>query len=168
MNDRLKFRAGFKVCYYDEDGNDKELLIKVKNCFSIANGGDAIIINEDVIKGFIKDLSTAEQNSVWEYMKANFDETNDFWLIDKLEYLDQCTDFKDRYSRLIYEEDIIKIPNDWEKYGFLAGTTREVIFNSGGFRVKPQFNQNSRGNWLEDTEEFEIIGNIHENKELLK
>lgn len=113
-------------------------------------------------------MSTAEQNSVWEYMKANFDETNDFWLIDKLEYLDQCTDFKDRYSRLIYEEDVIKIPNDWEKYGFLAGTTREVIFNSGGFRVKPQFNQNSRGNWLEDTEEFEIIGNIHENKELLK
>ncbi len=82
--------------------------------------------------------------------------------------VEQCTGLKDRNGRLIYEGDIVKIPDDWETYGFLAGAIREVIFNNGGFRIKPQFNENSRGNWLEDTEEFEVIGNIHKNKELLK
>lgn len=107
MNDRLRFRAGFKVCYYDKDGNDKELLVNVNDCFAIENGGDAIIINEDIIKDFIKDLSIAEQNSVWEYMQANFDETNDYWFIDKLKYLDQCTGLKDQNGRLIYGGDIL-------------------------------------------------------------
>ena len=83
------------------------------------------------------------------------------------ETLGQCTGLKDRNGRLIYDGDIVKVPNDWEKYGFSSGTIREVFFNNGGFRLKPQFNKNSRGNWLEDTEDFEICGNIHENKELL-
>lgn len=82
--------------------------------------------------------------------------------------VEQCTGLKDRKGGLIYAGDIVKVPNDWEKYGFLSGTIREVFFNNGGFRLKPQFNKNSRGNWLEDTEDFEICGNIHENKELLK
>lgn len=81
--------------------------------------------------------------------------------------VEQCTGLKDRNGTLIYKGDIIKVPNDWEKYGFLSGTIQEVFFNNGGFRLKPQFNKNSRGYWLEDTEDLEVCGNIHENKELL-
>lgn len=162
MNDRFRFRAGFKVCYYDEDGNDKELLVKVNDCYAIENGGDAIIINEDIIKDFIKDLSTAEQNSVWEYMQANFDETNDYWFIDKLKYLDQCTGLQDRNGRLIYEGDIVNLSSDrevvcsvvWdnEKTGFCVEYKKELY----------------RFNTYRKYHLIEVIGNIHENKDLLK
>lgn len=41
---------------------------------------------------------------------------------------------------------------------------REIYFNEGGFRLKPKWDKNSRGNWLENTKDFEVIGNIYENK----
>ena len=50
----------------------------------------------------------------------------------------------------------------------MAGEKREIYFNEGGFRLKPKWDKNSRGNWLEDTKDFEVIGNIYENPELLE
>lgn len=161
MNDMLRFRAGFKVCYYDEDGNDKELLIEIKNCFSITNGGDAIIINEDIIKGFIKDLSTAEQNSVLEYVQANFDETNDYWFIDKLEYLDKCTGLKDRNGRLIYDRDILGNEDFMSDVALLKYEDEMCCYILERQSVDERFNK-----WWADS--LMVIGNIHKNKELLK
>ena len=57
----------------------------------------------------------------------------------------------------IYEGDIIKIPPDYEKY-----------FAYSGFRLKPKYNLKSKGCWLEDNDELEVIGNIYDNPELLK
>lgn len=162
MNDRFRFRAGFKVCYYDKDGNDKELLVKVNDCYAIENGGETIIINEDIMKDFIKDLSTAEQNSVWEYMQANFDETNDYYLIDKLEYLDQCTGLKDRNGRLIYEGDIVNLSSDREVVCSVVWDNEET-----GFCVEYK-KELYRFNTYRKYHLIEVIGNIHENKELLK
>lgn len=82
-------------------------------------------------------------------------------------YLIQCTGLKDKNGKLIYEGDVIKIPDDYDTYGMFAGEKREVYFNEGGFRLKPKWDKNSRGNWLEDTKDFEVIGNIYENPELL-
>lgn len=79
----------------------------------------------------------------------------------------QCTGLKDKNGKLIFEGDIIQIPDNWDEYGMMAGEKREIYFNEGGFRLKPKWNKNARGNWLEDTKDFEVIGNIYENKELL-
>ena len=77
------------------------------------------------------------------------------------------TGLKDKNKKEIYEGDIVKIPDNYNKYGLFAGEVREVYFAFGAFRLKPIRNENVIGNHLEDNFEFEIIGNIFENPELL-
>jgi uncharacterized phage protein (TIGR01671 family) len=78
--------------------------------------------------------------------------------------IEQCTGQRDRNGNLIYEGDVIKIKDDYDTYGQFVGEIREVYYHEGGFRLKPKWNKNARGNYLEDTEDFEIIGNIHEDQ----
>ena len=90
------------------------------------------------------------------------------WVKDNPNYkVSFSTGLKDKNGKLIYEGDIIQIPDDYDTYGMFACEKREIYFNEGGFRLKPKWDKNSRGNWLEDTKDFEVIGNIYENKELL-
>lgn len=79
----------------------------------------------------------------------------------------QCTGLKDKNKKLIYEGDIIKIPDDYATYGQFACEKREVYWNEG-FRLKPKWDTRARGNWLEDTKDLEVIGNIYENADLLQ
>jgi uncharacterized phage protein (TIGR01671 family) len=78
----------------------------------------------------------------------------------------QYTGLKDKNGKDIYEGDVLKLDDDWEKYGAAAGINYEVKFIDGCFRMKSK-NGLGRGYHLEDDSEFEIIGNIHENPELL-
>ena len=94
---------------------------------------------------------------------ASFDDNG---TINNLGEIMQWTGLKDKNEKEIYEGDIIKIPNDYDTYGMFAGEIYEIYFAFGGFRLKPK-NTKRRGNWLEDEGELEVIGNIHENSELL-
>lgn len=77
----------------------------------------------------------------------------------------------DKNDRRIYEGDIVKVNDDYDTYGLMAGEVREVWFNSGGYRLKPKYDSSisrgDRGYWIEDGNDFEVIGNIHDNPELI-
>ena len=84
--------------------------------------------------------------------------------VELMQYIGQ----KDKSEIEIYVGDVLEIPDDYETYGQFAGDKREVIFAYGGFRLKPKWDVNAKGNYLEDAGELRVLGNIYENPELLK
>ncbi len=102
-----------------------------------------------------------------EELRQNLDSFEDYfgsgYIKDNPEYLMQFSGILDINGKEIYTGDIIKIPDDYDSYGMVAGEIREVYFAFGGFRLKPK-DVSQRGNWIEDGNDFEVIGNIYEVK----
>ena len=70
----------------------------------------------------------------------------------------QCTGLKDKNGKLIYEGDVIKIKNSYEENKvLLIPVLWESTYILTGFMFGGEF-----------ASEIEVIGNIYQNKELLK
>lgn len=102
----------------------------------------------------------------------------DFYKAENIE-VDMFTGLKDKYEKEIYEGDIVYSFNsrliqhyDSEielEYDEMGGI---VIFEDGNFKLENLFGE-TKNTYLsiysfEEFEEFEVVGNIHENKEFLK
>jgi len=95
-----------------------------------------------------------------------------FWLQELV--LLQYTGLKDRYGTEIYEGDILEL---CENYPNEEGRVFQVVFKDGGFgdergnyigQYLPEDIKNKQGERVRLNEACEVIGNIYENKELLK
>ncbi len=111
------------------------------------------LIGKDVIVGEIVEFEDDYFNT-------------EFWCRVRPETVGHATGLMDINGRDIYEGDIVKVEDCWDVYGIMAGEIREVIFAYGGFRMKPKRSED-KGHWLEDGTDVEVIGNIHDNPELL-
>ena len=165
MKDRFKFRAGFTISFYDIAGNDVERQIMLDNCFSIDNGGEGICVNEEIIQEAL-DIYVAkdEHKSAWDFINANYAETDGYYFIDSVDFLDQCTGLRDKNGKLIYENDVVKVSEAYEngiyKIEFCQSDCEYNLYNSKGNFMYQLTKSMARY--------MEVIGNIHENADLIK
>jgi len=120
----------------------------------------------------IKFRAWVKQDNEWFYTYLDIEEDdfcgNEIWLdYDKCATIEQYTGLKDKNGKEIYEGDILW----WEHFYGMTGenieTTAKVYWEEkdASFVV---------GDWFEplghlvDEDEIEVIGNIHENPELLE
>lgn len=172
MQDRFMFRAGFTVSYYDDNGNDKEQLLILDGYFSIDSGGAGICVHKQIIEEAINRFcfSQKEQRSIWDYIDANFAETDDYYFIDNLDFLEQCTGLKDKNGKLIYEGDIVDIKEHIYSVNGLYRVIYDDINHCWALKRNEVFHYSylsfSALNGFAD--DCEVVGNIHENADLLE
>ena len=83
------------------------------------------------------------------------------------ETVGQYTGLTDKNGKKIFEGDIVKVQDDVYGSPFCDGITGQVVYDETAFFIKPHNHMESQ--WLfNECAVYEIIGNIHDNPELLK
>lgn len=182
--DRFKFRATFSTSYYDENGNDKDIKLTVYDV-AVYSGGE-IGFSAQQIETIINalKLSEIEQDTIWQFINDNYATSSYEWFVCNNAIIEQCTGLKDKNRNLIYEGDILQ--HSWRAKGvvrfgkytgcFAAGWENIYVDLTGWYlddyyepddcgRLRINLDNTHDSITEEDASDFEIIGNIHEQKE---
>ena len=162
MDDRLKFRAWVKdVVLSDENGNEykKSFMIYDVAVF----GGCRVGLYETDIKYQLK-LQGFSLGEIEQFEKYWCSEDGVDWFNFDADEIEQCTGLKDKNGKLIYEGDIVELTRS-RNYGWVkkGAKVQWNTFNCCGFGF------GTLGNLTEKcASNCIVIGNIHENPELME
>jgi len=161
MSREIKFRAWLTLSDYDEEDNDKDFHAMATK-ISVHEGSDIGFSTDhgrDIFGGDVFDRAL-DNGNVYEY--------EDWCLWEGRCELMQYTGLKDKNGVEIYEGDILQIIVD--ELGEHIVQHYEVAFEAPSFVCKHTINPEYIGGThpLREVEDFEVIGNIYENPELLK
>lgn len=162
-NSRFKFRAFFEdATFYDDDGNEYSKSFYLYDVVLYGNL-DCGISREDLenqleeqgfSEGEIQRIKDDEFNSYVDSWEAE-------WFYFVPSYIEQCTGLKDATTRLIYEDDLV----DLDGYGVCkviwSEDTAEFMFQNLDEDLREHIDTMLMYDW-------KVIGNIHQNPELLK
>jgi uncharacterized phage protein (TIGR01671 family) len=170
-NDRLQFRAWCEVPLKDDDGKEKVYRFYLHE-INVYDGGKEIGLEEDILSDNLSLYNfpdTVQGELFSHFVWNNCIISDNYFRYRKFKSIEQCTGLKDKHGRLIYEGDILG--GDYENlYVYYCYNCKQFQLRakSGGCMA-------CEGDihWYElveseDKNELEVIGNIHENKNLLE
>lgn len=190
MENRFKFICGVQVCCYSDDGEDKEVIIRFEPDTITKDGevGFDLVFLMDKLKKL--GLSKHELYTAKDFIICNYETSIEDWCIANPEYLVQCTGINDKNGKLIFEGDIVinllnkespyyqvKWDSEYLSYCFEAvGNSEDLDVEMPLEIVYEGYHEEKYKNRFYDIFEpsrteikyLEVIGNIHENPELLE
>ena len=164
MNDRFRCRGCITITYTDtEKDEDKEVKIIIEPEALYCNDDQSIGISYERLEKAIDSLKLEEKEKdyIW---NALYDMELDYhWYNFSPDYVEQCTGLKDKNGKLIYEGDIVEVSEAYEngiyKIEFCQSDCEYHLYNKEGNFIHQLTKSMARY--------MKVIGNIHENKELL-
>lgn len=173
--DRFKFRVWITVPITRDVEEEKEVSFYIYDIALYDDGG--IGFSRDSLLDALDKLNLTEgqRNEIEDYISDNSYSGDWEWYVISFDTIEQCTGLKDKNGKLIYEGDIVRevsIDED-SAMGVEYEEVSVVCFGGGdypySFTLKhPRF---YRGyallNYGYMRQEIEVIGNIHENADLL-